>query len=582
MLKLVLITLLSISSVRANPLESNYSLDRCHTWSFYNDTLRHCQCYSSPVLSLSSSSTHHDFVVQCSEDKVVMNERFCMTYEKAGTFIGGCESYSLNKNAALIDGVYVELPNNISELNDYMCGPMNRKGRICSECIDGFAPSVTSVGYICSNCTGAWYSIPLYLLLEFVPITSFYLLVLVCQISVTSSPLTYCVMYSQLVVYGSLGFTLVMFKMSSKETTIVKILLTLHGIWNLDFFLYILPPFCVSQNIKFFHVLLLKYISAIYPVLLIVLTWLVIEMHSRNFKLIVWLWDKINCSFRMKRQSKSTIIDIFATFFLLSYTKLCFTSMMFFWQTNIYNANDSRYYNRVAIDPNMIYFGKEHIPYVVIAALVLLVFGVLPALLLVAYPIQILRSLLLINCLSGRSKVALDIFVEKFYSCYRDGLDGGKDMRSFASLHLIIRLFLPLVCFFLLSMGTVFLVGCCIILFVFRPCKKRYVNNIDAFVLAALALNSIHLDKIYGNSIYSDAHIWSMLFIMCLQCFIMYGNLIPSRYLKKLKNIIGFVNNSICKDCTFCKNIQEKDQHNGGRLSESDSLLYNSQRELTD
>ena len=564
----------------------NHSVDQCHTWSFYNDTLRDCQCYISPSLSLSSllysGRTYQDFVVQCSEDRVLMNAVFCMTIEEPETFVGDCSVYSSNTNASLIDGMYVQLPNNISELNDYMCGPMNRKGRICSECIEGFALSVTSIGYICSNCTGVWYGVPLYLLLEFVPITLFYLLVLVCQISVTSSPLTYCVTYSQIAVFVFSVYPLTKFKMSSKEITIVKILLTLHGIWNLDFFLYILPPFCVSQNIKFFHVVLLKYISAIYPVLLIVLTWLVIEMHSHNFKLIVWLWDKINCSFRMERQSKSTVIDIFATFFLLSYTKLCFTSMMFFWQTNIYNANDGRYYKYTFIDPNIIFFSKEHIPYVVIAALVLLVFGVLPALLLVAYPIRILRSLFLINLLSGRSKAALDIFVERFHSCYRDGLDGGKDMRNFASLHLIIRLLCPLVCTFSLLMGTVFLIGCCILIFVFRPCKKRYVNNIDAFILAALALNSIQIDKINGNSIQSDVHIWSMLFIMCLQCFIMYGNHIPSRYLTKLKDIIVFVNNSICKDCTLNKNMQEIDQHNGRRLSESDSLLYNSQRELID
>ena len=29
----------------------------------------------------------------------------------------------------------------------------------------------------------------------------------------------------------------------------------------------------------------------------------------------------------------------------------------------------------------------------------------------------------------------INFFVEKFYSCYRDGLDGGRGMRSFASLY---------------------------------------------------------------------------------------------------------------------------------------------------
>ena len=70
---------------------------------------------------------------------------------------------------------YIRLPDNISELNDYMCRSMNRKGLLCKNCIDGFGPSVTSLGYKCSNCTDAWYGIPLYLAVELIPITLFYL-----------------------------------------------------------------------------------------------------------------------------------------------------------------------------------------------------------------------------------------------------------------------------------------------------------------------------------------------------------------------------------------------------------------------
>ena len=36
------------------------------------------------------------------------------------------------------DHWYTPLPDNASELNDYMCGSLNRKGRLCSECKDGY------------------------------------------------------------------------------------------------------------------------------------------------------------------------------------------------------------------------------------------------------------------------------------------------------------------------------------------------------------------------------------------------------------------------------------------------------------
>ena len=283
---------------------------RCHPWSFYNDTSHDCQCYKTQTLP--TFRTHHDFIIECSERKVLVNAEYCLTTEMDGTFVGNCRTYLINKNVTMVDGVYIQLPDNISQLNDYMCGPMNRKGRICSECIDGFAPSLTSFGYECSNCTGSWYGVPLYLFLEFVPITIFYLAVLVFQISVTSSLTTFCVMYSQIACYMFTQTPFLMFFGSSFAYTSAKILTMLHGIWNLDFFRYVLPPFCVSPNLKSIHILFLGYIPAAYPLLLIVLTLILIELYSRNLQPFVWLWNKLSC-LKANRDSKTTIIDVFAS-----------------------------------------------------------------------------------------------------------------------------------------------------------------------------------------------------------------------------------------------------------------------------
>ena len=55
--------------------------------------------------------------------------------------------------------IIVQLLQNLSELNNCMCGPPNRKGLVCSECADGFGPSVTSFGYKCANCTDHRYGV---------------------------------------------------------------------------------------------------------------------------------------------------------------------------------------------------------------------------------------------------------------------------------------------------------------------------------------------------------------------------------------------------------------------------------------
>ena len=67
---------------------------------------------------------------------------------------------------------------------------MNRKGRVCSECMDGFGPAMASIGYQiqCSNCSGVWYGVLLYMFMEIVPVTVFYFpAILVFQINITSN-----------------------------------------------------------------------------------------------------------------------------------------------------------------------------------------------------------------------------------------------------------------------------------------------------------------------------------------------------------------------------------------------------------
>ena len=222
MMKIVLhllFVLILTSPVWSSMLQAGHSGGRCHPWSFYNDTLKRCQCYRSPWpkgQGYFDAYTHHDFAVQCSESKVLLNVIFCMTHEKKGTFIAACHIDIFNPNTTLVDGMYIQLPDNITELNTFMCNPMSRRGRVCSECIDGFAPSVTSIGNQCSSCSGFWYGIPLYLFLEFVPSTIFYLLVVVFQISLTTSPMTYCVMYSQMAFYFVSRSTMMSFLRSNR------------------------------------------------------------------------------------------------------------------------------------------------------------------------------------------------------------------------------------------------------------------------------------------------------------------------------------------------------------------------------
>ena len=485
------------------PQVQTTSSDQCPPWFFFNATSNQCECFSSP---------NTDRFIKCTEHGALLKFGYCMTYKEGeGFFVGLCNYFKASRfqNVSTKDN-YIVLPDNTFELNDFMCGPLNRKGVMCSQCIDGFGPSVTSIGHTCSNCTDAWYGVPLYLFLEFVPITVFYFIVLLFRIKVTSAPMVAFVFYCQILVSTFLGTS----NRYLFDTTLIyklfKILITFYGIWNLDFFRYIIPPFCVSPNLKPLHIIFLYYISAFYPLLLIAISWIFILLHARNCKPIVWLWSKLKgciLKINVKYDGKNTMIDVFATFFLLSYAKLVFTCFRTIAFRTTINANNFSTENilHVKYDPSMGYFSLEHLPFAVTScAIFLLIILPLP-LLLALYPVRAFRELLFKCGLGTRTMAALHIFVEKFYSCYKDGLEGGRDMRSFVSVHFLLRVlgnyimvdeilvdlsFTVVILLYVVSSLLIALV---------QPYKKTYMNIMDTLIMANLAFLSLVLDRYSGH-----------------------------------------------------------------------------------
>ena len=472
--------------------------DQCPPWFFYNIVTKQCECYRSPS---------SDGIVSCTEQGALLKYGFCMTHEKGlGTFVGRCQYFEINGHNVSESPGFITLPNNISELNEYMCGPMNRKGLICSECVEKFGPSVTFFGYSCSDCTDAWYGIPLYLFLEFLPVTLFYLIVLFFQISFTSAPFTAFALFSQIAVYG---VTTVFGPYSFETSPIVyyfSLAITFYGIWNLDFFRYIIPPFCLSSRLKIIHLVLLKYISAFYPLCLIGLTWVCIELHSRNCQLFVWIWSKLNrfcITKHAKSDNKTTVIDVFSTFLLLSYTKILAIFIATIEPDYILSVHGHHTQRVLHVDPSIEWFGVHNLPIVIISLFLFLVLILPPTLILAFYPTKRFRYLLLKCSYSGRTKAALNIFVEKFHSCYKDGLDGGRDMRGFASLYFVVRIVV-----YLLSIAERFLVynalligGTAIFIAVVRPYKRTYMTVIDTLLLAALTFTLVMFDLYFRESL---------------------------------------------------------------------------------
>ena len=190
------------------------------------------------------------------------------------------------------------------------------------------------------------------------------------------------------------------------------------------------------------HSLALEYVVAIYPLLLTVVIYFCIEMHDRVVRVVVCVWRPFHmcfARFRRRWDPKESVINAFATFLLLSYSKLLTVSYTLLGVTELYNNKGERVGPAALyLDASIEYFSRQHLPFAVLAICVLLVFVIFPLLLLLLYPMRTSQ-----RCLGYCTKVRwqfLHTFADAFQGCYRNGTIGTHDYRYFAGLYLFFRI----------------------------------------------------------------------------------------------------------------------------------------------
>ena len=104
--------------------------DVCPPWFIPDNTSNTgCSCH------------HHSPKIYCSDpDFPLIRFGFCMTYnnETGATEFGPCP-YIAHYSTAHSRGFFsIQLPSNVSLLNEFMCGPLNREGPLCGKCKDGY------------------------------------------------------------------------------------------------------------------------------------------------------------------------------------------------------------------------------------------------------------------------------------------------------------------------------------------------------------------------------------------------------------------------------------------------------------
>ena len=275
--------------------------------------------------------------------------------------------------------------------------------------------------------------------MELIPITQFYLIILIFKVHLTSAPFIVFIFLNQIIMFEIIFFRtepIEQLVFEKEGTYLLRSILFFYGIWNLDFIRYVLPPFCVNPKLQPFHIELLNYISVIYPLLLIFLTWVCVELHGSNFRPVVLFWRPFHrCFVRLRRgwDTRSDIIDVFVSFFLLTYSKFLHQFILFSRCRHLRYIDTNLAYKLVMhIDIDIDCLSAKHLSFIIPSGIFFALFNLLPALLLVLYPCKPFRRCLY-KC--KLDSLFLTTFMEKFHGCYREGLSGGRDMRSFSGLY---------------------------------------------------------------------------------------------------------------------------------------------------
>ena len=101
----------------------------------------------------------------------------------------------------LIKDGCIPLPNRSSELNHFICGNLNREieAPLCGRYTSGTGPSIYSAGSQCVRCSAV--NIVYYLLLQYLPTTILFVVVIVFRISITSAPMAHYVLFCNATVF---------------------------------------------------------------------------------------------------------------------------------------------------------------------------------------------------------------------------------------------------------------------------------------------------------------------------------------------------------------------------------------------
>ena len=469
----------------------------------------------------------------------------------------------------------IPLPKHMNQVQQFLCGSVNREGVLCGQCINGYAVAVNSPTYECVPCnlknvTAAIFVGRLfaYIGLTYVPIVIIFIVIIFFNIKLASSAAAGFVLYAQIISSGYFdvtGYSLLYIASRNKAPLVAQsIYSNIYGILNLDSFAKFLHPFCLSEHFTTLHVLCLDYAIAAFPLVVIIVIFLCYRCKSVKCHCppISARGDQIsvdpdsssmtslpsvtnNLRKRKKSSPNNTLIHALTAFILLSYTKFTLASMKTVVIDELFDKTGNTVTHRIYLAGHLSFSDSEYLfPFGILAILVLIFIVFLPPLLMLG-PLQLVDWLTDKPKLSWLQKVWPSITIHTFL----DTFQGYKpNRRFFAGLYLLFRLFMFTTFSFSRDLQTQYAFQQ-VIIFVFailvallRPYTKDFFNYLDTMLFLNLSiLNAIAIytsEKSYSAGLYGFECFLVFLPLVYIICYAIWNRIRKKRYYKIIKNNI--------------------------------------------
>ena len=556
---------LALFSLTILPILS-YELSNCPLWYQRDGATGECVCGSS-LNGVIHCHTHNH--------TVSIRTCYCMTMDElmlkpvVASCLYTCDYLLQNFRSHVITNLVKT--NSTSDIEIRTCGRYNRQGVLCSKCMEGYGLPVYSYNISCVPCKDYMYNWVKYIAVVYVPLTVFVLVIIFFRFSANSGSMVVYVTVSQMMANRS---AVSLYLLVNNYNLPLRISVALYSLWSLDTFRSLNTNFCLHPNLTKLQILMLDYLAALYPMVFVILTYLIVYWHGQSQTFACFCGPFYICLHRCKKEwnVKNSLIEAFATLVMLSFVKILHITFEILSYTHYYDMTYRSSPHLVHANPSIKYLSMEHLPSVVVAISISFTFNFLPFVLLCVYPYSCTHRFL--NH-AGLNFHALSALMDAFQGSYKIK---PKFSQSFSAICLLAN-FLSLLMYFgldnsLYHTGTSYiLITWILLLSLLAPYRNERHNQINILLISLVFLaNNALIIVLEGEVLQPIKKQWwnvvnaSLLNIGPL-CFGLYGLLLLLKYVlpSKVKK---------CLKLAVTKGLSRIGVYNKDALSDSVSYRY--------